>query len=384
MQYQRQSSINTKRDAWVEINLDSEEKNMRLLRAMIPADIKILAVVKADAYGHGSAMISPALSASGADYFGTASIDEGIELRNNRITAPILVLGAAPVWAFDYAAKNDISLSIFLDNHIEAAELTYKKTGLRTKAHIKLDTGMNRIGAVPEKAADFIKRVQKSKAIELEGIFTHFACAEDEQKTKEQIAVWEDILSQVDTRGLLLHCCNTAAAISGYKIKYSNMARLGIALHGLMPELPDFAAKNKSALPELKPAMSLKGRITNIHTVHKGGGVSYSHTFKAERETTAASVPLGYADGVDRRLSNKIFGILNGVKVPQIGNITMDQMMFDITGADAEEGDIITLIGMDAGETISINEWADVLGTINYELVCRLKARLPRVYTRQE
>lgn len=378
MKFHRQSSINTKRDAWVEINLDAVEKNINELKSYVKRDTKILAVVKADAYGHGSAMITPTLLASGVDYLGVASIDEGIELRQSKFTVPILVLGAAPVWAFDYAAQNNISISMFLENHIEAAELTYKKTGLKTKAHIKLDTGMNRIGLKKENAVEFIKKVQENKAIELQGIFTHFACAEIEEKTREQIKIWDEILSQINTKGLLLHCFNTAATIAQYDINNYNMVRLGISLHGLVPDLPSFTKR----VPDLVPVMSLKGRIINMHTAHKGEGVSYSHTYTAENEIQIATIPIGYADGVDRRLSNKIYGILNGKKVKQIGNITMDQMMFDITGVNANEGDIITLIGKDGKEIISINEWAELLGTINYELICRLKARLSRVYTR--
>ena len=374
MKFQRLSKINTKRDAWVEINLDAIEKNILELKKYVKPDCKILAVVKADAYGHGSSMITPTLLASGVDYLGVASIDEGMELRNNKFTCPILVLGAAPVWAFDYAAQNNISLSVFLDNHIEAAELTYKKTGLKTKAHIKLDTGMNRIGVQAKNAVEFIKKIQNNKAIDLQGIFTHFACAEDEVKTNEQLKLWNDILSKVNTDGLILHCFNTAATISQYNEDKYNMVRLGLAIYGLIPDLPAFAKK----IPNIVPAMSLKGRIINIHTAPKDSGVSYSHTFVTKKETKIATIPVGYADGVDRKLSNKIFGILNGKKVPQIGNITMDQMMFDITDVDAEEGDIISLIGND----ISINEWAKILNTINYELICRLKARLSRVYTR--
>lgn len=378
MKYQRLSNINTKRDAWVEINLDAIEKNILTLKSLVKNNAKILAVVKADAYGHGSSMITPTLLASGVDYLGVASIDEGMELRENKFTCPILVLGAAPVWAFDYAAQNNISLSVFLDNHIDAAELTFKKTGLRTKAHIKLDTGMNRIGVEPEDAAEFIKKVQKNKAIDLQGIFTHFACAENKEKTEKQFEIWDDILSKVDTKGLVLHCFNTAATIAGYNNENYNMVRLGIAIHGLIPDLPDFC----KIKPDLIPAMSLRGRIINIHTAHKGSGVSYSHTYIADKDISIATVPIGYADGVDRRLSNRIFGILNGKKVKQIGNITMDQMMFDISGVEANEGDIITLIGTEENETISIDEWASILGTINYELICRLKARLSRVYTR--
>ena len=374
MKYQRLSSINTKRDAWVEINLDAIEKNILSLKSIVKDGTKILAVVKADAYGHGSSMIAPTLLASGVDYLGVASIDEGIELRNNKFKCPILVLGAAPVWAFDYAAQNNISLSLFLDNHIQAAELTYKKLGLKTKAHIKLDTGMNRIGVSSLDAVSFINKVQKTEAIELQGIFTHFANAETEEKTLEQLKIWDDILSKVDTSGLILHCFNTAATIAQYSEDKYNMVRLGLALYGLVPDLPSFAEN----IPDLVPAMSLKGRIINIHEASVGSGVSYCHTFVTDKNTKIATIPIGYADGVDRRLSNKIYGILNGVKVPQIGNITMDQMMFDITGVCANEGDVITLIG----EEISINDWAKILGTINYELICRLKARLSRVYTR--
>ncbi len=378
MKFQRLSNINTKRDAWVEINLDAIEKNILELKTYVKDNAKILAVVKADAYGHGSTMITPTLLASGVDYLGVASIDEGIELRNNKFTCPILVLGAAPVWAFDYAAQNNISLSVFLSNHLEAAELTYKKTGLKTKAHIKLDTGMNRIGVQKENAVDFIKKVQSMHSIELQGIFTHFACAEIEEETNKQLKIWNNILSHIDTKGLLLHCFNTAAAIAQYKEDKYNMVRLGLALYGLIPDLPAFAKR----VPNLIPAMSLKGRITNIHTAHNGEGVSYSHKYKASGDIKIATIPVGYADGADRRLSNKIFGLLNGKKVPQIGNITMDQMMFDITGIDANEGDIITLLGKDGDESITINEWAQILDTINYELICRLKVRLSRVYTR--
>ena len=378
MKFQRLSNINTKRDAWVEINLDAIEKNILELKSLVKSDSKILAVVKADAYGHGSSMIAPTLLASGVDYLGVASIDEGIELRENKFKCPILVLGAAPVWAFDYAAQNNISLSLFLQNHLDAAELTYKKLGLKTKAHIKLDTGMNRIGVQKQDAVEFIKKVRSMDCIELQGIFTHFANAETEYKTIQQLKIWKEITSCVDTNGLLLHCFNTAATISQYDCDKYNMVRLGLSIHGLLPDLPEFVDK----VPKLKPAMSLKGRIINIHKVQEGEGVSYSHTFIASKNTKIATIPIGYADGVDRKLSNRIYGLLNGKRIKQIGNITMDQMMFDITDVNADEGDIITLIGTDGNTSISINEWASLLNTINYELICRLKARLSRVYTR--
>ena len=377
MKFNRQSYLNTRRDAWVEINLDAIEKNILELKKYAHEGAKVLAVVKADAYGHGSVMITPTLLASGVYMLGVASIDEAMQLRENKITAPILVLGAAPVWAFDCAAENDISLSLFLPEHIEACKLTYERTGIKNKVHVKLDTGMNRIGVSRENAVDLIKKVQQSGFIDLQGIFTHFACAENVEKTQEQLEIWKYVLANVDTTGLLLHCANTAALITFPEINY-NMARAGIGIYGLQPDLiPNFDNP-----PKLIPAMSLRGRIVNIHNAHKNSGVSYSHRYITEKETTIATVPIGYADGVSRGLSGKIYGILHGKKVPQIGNITMDQMMFDITGVEADEGDVITLLGQDGNEFISINAWADILHTINYELICRLKVRLARVYTR--
>lgn len=377
MKFNRLSYINTKRDAWVEINLDYIEKNVTELKKFIKKDSKLLAVVKADAYGHGSVMITPTLLASGVDMLGVASVDEGMQLREAQIDVPILVLGAAPVWTFDYAATNNITLSLFSEQHIEAAKLTYDKTGIKPKVHIKVDTGMNRIGVSAKNAVDLIKRVQNSDFIELEGVFTHFACAEDRNKSDEQLLIWENIISQIDKEGLLIHCANTSAMIAFDDIDY-NLARAGLGIYGFVPDLIPEA----KTIPNLHPVMSLKGRITNIHIAEAGNGVSYSHTFTTDKQTKIATIPIGYADGVSRLLSNKIYGILNGKKVPQIGNITMDQMMFDITGIDAQEGDIITLLGVDGKESISIDEWAKILNTINYELICRLKVRLSRVYTR--
>lgn len=377
MKSNRLPHLNTKRDAWVEVNLDYIEKNVNCLRKYLRPNSKLLAVVKADAYGHGSVMITPVLLASGVDMLGVASIDEGMQLRESKIDVPILVLGAAPIWAFDYAASHNITLSLFSEEHIEAARLSYEKTGLKPKVHVKVDTGMNRIGVRPENAVSLIKRVQSCEFIELEGVFTHFACAEDHNKTQQQLNIWRDIISQVDTTNLFIHCVNTAALITFKDIDY-NLARLGLGIYGFVPDLiPD-----KKDYPELFPVMSLKGRITNIHSTPAGEGVSYAHTFKTQRMSKIATVPIGYADGVSRNLSNKIYGIINGKKVKQIGNISMDQMMFDITDCEAKEGDVVTLIGKDGSESITITEWATLLNTIPYELICRLKVRLSRVYTR--
>ena len=373
MKNTRQTNINIHRDAWVEINISNLENNIREIKKNVPQGIKLLGVVKADAYGHGAVMLAPTMLAEGIDMLGVASIDEGADLRQANINCEVLVLGAVPVWAVESAVKNDLSISIFSEGHIKACEKAYKRTGIKPKVHIKLDTGMNRIGVRADEAVDFIKRVQKLDYINLQGIFTHLAAAEELDKAKEQILKWNSVIDNVDTTGLLLHILNTAGTIC-YDVPNSNMRRVGIALYGLYPDFPDIEFRK----PKLKQLISLKGRIVNIHTAKEGEGVSYCHTFVAKGERIIATVPIGYADGVPRLLSNKIKGVVNGVEVPQVGNITMDQMMFDITGVKANIGDVITLLD----EEHSIDEWANILHTINYELTCRLKVRLPRVYTR--
>ena len=370
----RQTNINIHRDSWVEINLENIAYNMRSIKRNTPKGIKLLAVVKADAYGHGSVMIAPTLLASGADMLGVASIDEGVDLRQAKINCEILVLGAVPVWAVESAVKADLTIAIFSKEHLIACKQAYERTGIKPKVHVKLDTGMNRIGVASDAAVDFINEVRKADYLEFGGIFTHLANAENREKTQIQIDRWNSVISQIDTTGLLLHILNTAGAMC-YDVPNSNMYRAGIGIYGLYPDLP---VDGKIRKPDLKPVMSLKARIVNIHEAHDGEGISYGHTFTAHGNRKIATVPLGYADGVPRGLSNKISGSLNGKDVPQVGNITMDQMMFDITGVDANLGDIITLLD----EKHSIDEWAKILGTINYELTCRLKVRLPRVYTR--
>ena len=369
----RQTNINTHRDAWVEINIDNLEHNIKEIKKYVPEGTKLLGVVKADAYGHGAVMLAPTILASGIDMLGVASIDEGVDLRNAKIGCDILILGAVPVWAVESAVNADLSISIFSKGHIEACRLAFERTGIKPKVHIKLDTGMNRIGVSQDDAVEFIKEVQNSDFINLQGIFTHLAMAENIEETKKQLDQWNNVISKINTSGLLLHVQNTAGTMS-YTVPGTNMRRVGIALYGLAPDYPP-CLKDK---PDLKQLISLKGRIVNIHTAKDGEGVSYSYTYRAKGNRIIATIPIGYADGVPRALSNKIYGVLNGKKVPQVGNITMDQMMFDITEVEAALGDIIMLLD----EENSINNWANMLGTINYELTCRLKVRLPRVYTR--
>ena len=377
----RKPIVQTRRDAWVEINLAHIEHNIKALKDFTSSDINFLAVVKADGYGHGSTMTAPTLLASGVDMLGVASVDEGIQLRQSGIISPILVLGSTPEWAITSATENDIQISVFTDSHIDACIDTYNRLKKKPLLHIKVDTGMNRIGLFYKNAHAFINKVLNTKEVELKGVFSHLACAEDFDKSEIQKQKWLNVTKDLNNKEILKHLVNTAGLIS-YKEMHYDMVRAGIGIYGLMPDL-DSHITNK---PELKPAMSLKGRIIFLKEIEKETGVSYGHSFVTENEVAKiATIPVGYADGVPRKLSNKIYGLINGQKVKQVGNITMDQMMFDVTNVNiVETGDIITLIGDDGDESIHINEWANLLGTINYELTCQLKVRLPRIYTRDE
>lgn len=375
----RKPFVQTRRDAWIEINLAHIEHNIKVLKSYTSPEVKFLAVIKADAYGHGATMTAPIMTASGVDMFGVASVDEGIELRHAGITAPILVLGTVPVWAFASATENDIQISIFNEDHINACIKIFESTGIKPQVHVKVDTGMNRIGVCVKDTPAFVKTVFNTAEIELKGLFTHLACAECVEKSEVQQVKFRESIKDFENLNIPVHTVNTAGLIN-YKEMHGDMTRAGIGIYGLMPDLnPDITDK-----PDLKPAMGVKGRIVFLKDIEKGNGISYGHTYVTENEDAKiATIPVGYADGIPRELSNKIYGLVNGQKIPQIGNITMDQMMFDVSGINnINIGDVITLIGEDGEASIHIDEWANIIGTINYELTCRLKVRLPRIYTR--
>ncbi len=383
MQNFRGTFVNTNRDAWVEINLSNLEHNVLKIKEFLKENTNsnpsLFAVIKADAYGHGSLMCAPILEACGVDVFGVASIDEGLELRSNKIKKPILVLGASPLWAFENAIKNNISISIFNDEHLDMAQQLFKRLNKKLKAHIKIDTGMNRIGINYSGAQEYIKKVLNSEYIELQGVFTHFADVENENIFKRQIAEFNSVIAPFEetfkSKNIKIHCLNSQGIFMYPEYSY-DMVRMGIIMWGLSP-----FSKNDVNYPEMLPVMGLKARITNIHTLKKDDGVSYGHTHIAKKDTKIITLPLGYADGIDRRLSDNICAILNGQKIKQIGRITMDQIMFDASDVDCSIGDVVVILG-EENKTDTIDTWAQKLNTINYELTCRLKMRAGRIYTR--
>lgn len=382
MQNFRGTFVNKNRDAWVEIDLGALEHNVLEIKNYLKKNAKkmpeLFAVIKADAYGHGSLMCAPTLIACGVEHFGVASIDEGIELRENKITKPILVLGASPLWALENAIKYDIEVSIFTLEHLEAAKQISKRLNKKLKAHIKIDTGMNRIGINHIEALNYIKKVLKADYIDLKGIFTHFADVENPQIFNRQIEEFKNTIEpfkdEFKSKGIKIHCLNSPGIFSYTDYSY-DMVRMGIIMWGLTPFSNNFKPI------ETRPVMGLKARITNIHTLKKGDGISYGHTFVADKDIKVATIPIGYADGVARSLSGKISANLNGKTIHQIGRITMDQIMFDVSDVDCAIGDVIVLLGKE-NKVDTIDTWAKKLDTINYELTCRLKMRLSRIYVR--
>ncbi|MDX1918714.1 MAG: alanine racemase [Candidatus Caenarcaniphilales bacterium] len=362
------------RDAWLEIDLNAIEHNYRVLKALIPSNSALMAVVKSDAYGHGASQIAPVLEGLGCEYFGVASIDEGIQLREAGIKSEILILSPVPHWSFGQAIHHNLQLS--LSNTQQVLELLkHIDRANPAKVQIKINTGMNRSGIHHEKGAkELIDKVLTEPALELMGVYTHLALAGDHPFSKVQLTRFERLLSKYrkDQIGMVHISASSALICPQF---HFDLVRLGIMLYGLS-EVPD---------ARLKPVLSLKARISQIQFLEQGDIVGYNATWQANRPSVICILPLGYADGVKRSLSNQIQGILCGQFIPQVGIISMDQIAFDLTDLDLlpELGEVVTLIGQEAEKKISIKNWADILGTITYEIACDLRARLQRVYVRK-
>lgn len=389
MVFSRQVSISSfHRDAWVEIDLSAIEHNASTIKSWLtcnPTPAKLMAVVKSDAYGHGAAQIADLLSASGAHYFGVASVDEGCQLRSATIKSPILILSPTPIWAIDNALEDNLELTIAAVKQARDIDKAAGKRGRKAKVHLKIDSGMHRLGVAPTAAKALVEEISQLPNLELVSVFSHLARAGDEATTAAQLRSFKKVLEQIKTpnSGFFTHLASSEAARK-FPDTHFDMVRVGLYLYGL---------EGTGLSDTLTPAMSVKGRINHVNNVKVGETVGYNLTWEARRESRLASIPIGYADGVDRRLSNRIEGILMGRKIKQVGLISMDQMLFDITDVpEAQEGDVITLIGqedafVDGDEpsrdlVLQLATWAEMLDTITYELACRLRARLPRVYTR--
>lgn len=375
------------RRTWAEINLNALEHNYRIIREKLDDNCKLMCVIKADGYGHGSIVLAKEYERLGADWFAVSNIEEAIQLRQNGITVPILILGYTPASMADKLNEFNITQAVLTKSY--ACELSNysKKYGVNTSVHVKLDTGMTRIGLMyqnPERDActiDEIAEIARLENLNVNGMFSHFAVADEgddgEEYTQRQLACFNSAIELLKQKGIEFenyHIANSGGIID-YKCAHFNMVRAGIILYGLLP-----SGKLKHDA-DLKNVMELKSVISQIKTVEPDTTVSYGRTYTTSRPTKIATVPIGYADGYIRALGKKAEMIVNGKRARVIGRICMDQLMLDVSHIDdIRVGDIITVFGNDHGSKLSVDEIASWSDTINYEVICLVGKRVPRLY----
>jgi alanine racemase len=363
------------RDTWAEVDLDYILSNVTSVKKHLPPKVEIIAVVKANAYGHGDFKVAESALKAGATYLAVAFMDEAIALRNKGVLAPILVLGATRPEDVELAVKFNITITVFQLEWVTAAQSYLPKEKV-LPVHIKLDTGMGRIGIrTKEELAQVVEIISRDSRLAIEGIFTHFATADEVDQTylDKQLELFHDLLSVMKEQPKYIHCSNSAAALRFSKANF-NAVRLGIAMYGLTPS-PEI--EHELPFP-LKEAFSLRSRLVHVKKLDKGDKVSYGATYEAEDEEWIGTIPIGYADGWIRRLQGQEV-LVEGRRVPIVGRICMDQCMVKLPH-EVPVGTTVTLIGKQNNEFISVNEIAQKLETINYEVPCIISNRVPRLY----
>jgi len=363
------------RPTWAEVNLRNLLYNFKQVKRLLAPQTKIMVTVKADAYGHGLIPVASKLAVCGADFFGVASIDEGILLRKAGIKLPILVLGVVLKENIKPLFKYGLVPTVCSEELASSLNREASKTKKPIKVHVKIDTGMGRIGVMPPDAESLIKRISRMKFISIEGIFTHFAFADMNRKfTLYQISLFSRLISKLSSLGIkapLLHCANSMGIID-YRRGHFNMVRPGLVIYGLYP---------KAGLKlKLKPVLSLKSRVVYCKRVPKGQGISYGHSYITKRDTLIATLPIGYGDGYPRNLSNVACVLIGGKRFKISGKVCMDQIMVDVGDAKVKIGDEVVLIGSQGRSKITSEELAGLAETISYEIVCGLGSRVPRIY----
>jgi len=368
------------RAVWAEINLDNLAHNMREVRRVTTKNAKVSAVIKADGYGHGAISIGKVLLENGANRFAVATLSEAIQLRKHFHDTQIMVLGHTPDNQAKEVIENNIIQTIFsIDQAVEFSKIAIS-LNKNIIVHIKIDTGMHRLGLLPtDETINEILEISKLEGLVIEGIFTHFATADELNKeyTKNQVKKFNYVTDELKKQGLkipLKHVSNSAAIIDLPEFNY-DMVRAGIMLYGLYP-----SSNINHDVVDLKEVMCLKAKIAQIKKLDAGCGISYGLKHTLEKNAKIAILPIGYADGYTRILSNQSHVMVNGIKAPVVGNICMDQCIIDITGIEAKVGDDVILFGGDNQDGISIDSIANILNTINYEIVCMVNKRVPRVY----
>ena len=378
-----ESTMNfTRRAVWAQIDLDAAAHNMRQIRKHVGPDVKIAAVVKANAYGHGSVELAKTFAENGADCFAVSSLDEAVELRRYaHIDKEIFILGHTDARRTEELLTYDIEPAVFNLKNAEFFSQEAQRLGKTLRVHIAVDTGMSRVGfQVNEFSVSEIKAIAALPNIEIRGMFTHFAVSDIKDKTftREQYGHFRWMCKRMEEEGIhiaLRHCCNSAAALELPEY-YCDMVRPGIIMYGCEPS-PDVDIKPY----DLRPVMSLRCCIAHVKLIDAGATVSYGRHYTAPSRRKIATLPVGYADGYSRILSGKVDVLYHGHRVPQVGAICMDQCMIDVSGeANVHVGDEVVLFGRQGDSFIPIEEIAAACGTINYEIMCDISRRVPRVY----
>jgi alanine racemase len=378
------------RATFAEINLKAFKHNLQNLKRITEPDAGIMAVIKADAYGHGAIPCAKAAVESGVDYLGVAIIEEGIELRENGITEPILILGSIFPNEVADLVRHDLATVLCTPHLAQTLAKEAEKQKKTVNVHIKVDTGMNRLGVLPENLLPLIETIRNLPALKLEALSTHFSSADDEDTsiTKQQIELFQKTLSEVQKSGVamppLTHMANTSALFR-FPESRSKMVRPGLILYGALPSLvlnsvvQEVCQKNN--LQNFQPVMQLKSKIILLKSVQKGQPLSYSRKYFTQKDSLIATLPMGYADGLHRNLSNNMDVLIRGKRAPQVGTICMDMILIDVTEVpDVQMGDEVVIFGEQGEEEISVEELAEKSNTIPYEILCNVSKRVPRVY----
>ena len=365
------------RPTWADVDLAAIEHNYKQVRKAVGKGIHIMAVVKANAYGHGTVEVSRVLEKCGVDYLGVATTDEAVRLRDHGVNTPVLVLGSVLPGEVKVAICKDITLTLCGDELFDAIKRE-TRDGSKLKVHIKVDTGMGRVGIWHEDALPFVKKVSSEKGIVLEGIYTHFSVAgRDDFFTNYQIEAFEKLLADIEKNWIkipLRHAANSIATID-FKRSHLNLVRPGLIIYGMYPK------HTFPKLIKLKPALSLKTRVVFIKDTPPGRSISYGRTHITQKHTKIATLPIGYADGYDRRCSNRAEVLIRGRRAKVVGKVTMDQTMIDVGHINGVKvGDEVVLIGKQGSDEIRAENLARIAESIAYEIVCGISNRVPRVH----
>lgn len=365
--------------ACARVSLGAFQHNLQAVRSYVGTRVRIMAVIKADGYGHGMPELARAADEFGITDFGVARVHEGVELRQHLPSAPILVFEAPRIDTLQAALEHRLDVTVVSEDTASSLEDAARRTGTRARVHVKVDTGMGRLGLPPQQALEVVKRVAESQWLELAGVYSHFATSEDPDQTfaRKQLSRFHELLDAVDRSGIpvpLRHMANSGAIIA-LPESHFDMVRPGIMLYGYPPGM---------GMPErhpVVPVLSLVSRVAFVKTVPRDTSISYGRRYFTRSTTQIATVPMGYADGYPRALIGKASALVNGVRYPVAGTICMDQLMLDLgLEADVHVDDEVVLIGASEPERITAWDVADAVGTIPYEITCMITKRVPREY----